>query len=97
MAPIETVFGSIARCLGVLATALRRYDDAERHFENSLELERRMRARPWIAHTHHDFAAMLITRGDRGVARPHLDAAIAEYRALGMETWAARASRLDPR
>jgi hypothetical protein len=31
MAPVEGVFGALSRGLGVLATALGRYDDAERH------------------------------------------------------------------
>ena len=32
-APVEATFGAIARGLGVLATTLRRFDDAERHFD----------------------------------------------------------------
>jgi tetratricopeptide (TPR) repeat protein len=94
MAPVEGVFGAIARGLGVLATRLQRYDDAERHFEAAIELERRMGARPWLAHAQHDLAAMLVARGDPERARPHLDAALESYRELGMETWAARASAL---
>ena len=97
MAPIEAVFGSMARCLGVLAGALERYDDAERHFEAAIDIERRMRARPWLAHAQHDFAAVLVARGDPDRARPHLDEALRTYRELGMETWAARASELDRR
>jgi DNA-binding SARP family transcriptional activator len=93
VAPIEAVFGSMTRCLGVLATALGRYDDAERHFEGAIALERSMRARPWIAHAQDDLAAMLVAKGDPEAARPHVDAAIVGYRALGMETWAERAIR----
>jgi DNA-binding SARP family transcriptional activator len=93
VAPIEAVFGSMARCLGVLATALRHYDDAKRHFESAIALERSMRAQPWIAHAQDDLAAMLLARGDPEAARPHADAAIAEYRTLGMEAWAERAVR----
>jgi DNA-binding SARP family transcriptional activator len=96
-APVEAVFGSIARGLGVLATHLRRFEDAERHFEVALETERRMRARPWLAHARHDFATMLRARagpGDAERAGELLDAAIAGYRQLGMESWAERAARL---
>ena len=63
LATIEAVFGSLARGLGVLATTLRRFDEAERHFEVAIETERRMRARPWLAHAQHDLAAMLLARG----------------------------------
>jgi DNA-binding SARP family transcriptional activator len=96
-APVEAVFGSLARGLGGLATTLGRFDDAERHFEVALETERKMRARPWYAHVQHDLAAMLLARGgtgDAGRARTLLAEAASEYRDLGMETWAARAAAL---
>ena len=94
MAPVEGVFGAVARGLGVLATALGRYDDAERHLLAAIDLERRMGGRPWLAHGQHDLAAMLLARGDPDRARPHLDDALKAYQELGMETWAARASAL---
>ena len=93
-APVEATFGSVGRALGALATRLGRFDDAERHFELGLEVERRMRARPWIAHSRHDLAAMLLQRGDRERAREPLPEALATYRELGMETWAERAEAL---
>jgi tetratricopeptide (TPR) repeat protein len=94
VAPVEGVFGAIARGLGGLAARLQRYDDAERHFVAAIELERRMGARPWLAHAQHDLAAMLVARDDPERAGPHLDAALETYGELGMETWAARASAL---
>jgi DNA-binding SARP family transcriptional activator/tetratricopeptide (TPR) repeat protein len=96
-APVEGVFGAIAHGLGVLATALGRYDDAEHHLEAAIGLERRMRARPWLAHAQHDLGATLLARGasgDRQRAETHRDSALGIYRELGMETWAARASAL---
>jgi tetratricopeptide (TPR) repeat protein len=99
-APVEVSFGSIARALGVLATTLGRFGDAERHFEVALEIERRMRARPWLAHAQHDFALMLLARGAADDAdRAHLlrEEAVATYRELGMETWAGRAQDVGPR
>jgi DNA-binding SARP family transcriptional activator len=96
-APVESVFGAVARGLGVLATALRRFDDAERHFETAIEMERAMRARPWLAEAQHDLAAMLLARGaadDPGRARALLDDARATYRELGMDVWAGRAEAL---
>jgi DNA-binding SARP family transcriptional activator len=96
-APVESVFGSVARALGVLATTLRRFDEAERHFEVTIETERRMRARPWLAHARHDLAAMLHARaasGDSERARALLDEVLTTYRELGMDAWAARAETL---
>jgi tetratricopeptide (TPR) repeat protein len=90
-APVEASFGSVARGLGVLATSLRRFDDAERHFNTALEIERRMRARPWLAHTQHDLATMLLARGEPDRARELMAEAARSYRELGMESWAARA------
>ena len=46
-APVESVFGAVARSLGVLATTMERYDDAEQHFAVAIEVEQAMRARPW--------------------------------------------------
>ena len=49
----------------------------------------------WLARAQHDLAALLLARngaGDRAWARAHLDEAVAGYRALGMDAWAARAA-----
>ena len=96
-APIEGVFGAVDRGLGVLATALGRYDDAERHLEAAIETERRMGARPWHAHAQHDLASMLLARGepgDRERANVLLAEARSTYGELGMDVWAERASAL---
>src|SRR4051794_8711759 len=97
VAPIEGSFGAMARGLGVLATVLRRYDDADRHLEAAIDIERRMGGRPGLAHAHHDLAIALLARGARGDrqrAEGHRDAALGTYGDLGMETWAARAYAL---
>lgn len=97
LATIEAVFGSLARGLGVLATTMRRFHEAERHFNVAIETERRMCARPWLAHAQHDLAAMLLGRGaadDRERAHALLKEAAATYRELGMQTWASRATAL---
>jgi uncharacterized protein HemY len=91
-APVEASFGSAARALGVLATVLERYDDAERHLDAAAEVERRMRAWPWLAHVQHDLGLMHVARGEHDRAAPLLAQAAAGYTALGMESWAARAS-----
>jgi tetratricopeptide (TPR) repeat protein len=58
--------GSVSRYLGLLASALCRRREAGRHFEEALALDRRMAAKPFVAHTLSDYAAMLLaTGGDR--------------------------------
>jgi tetratricopeptide (TPR) repeat protein len=93
-APVEGTFGAIARGLGVLAAQLERLDDAERHFRRAIEIERGMRAWPWLALARQDLGRLLRRRGDESAARAELDAAIACYRELGMESWAAAAATL---
>jgi tetratricopeptide (TPR) repeat protein len=93
MAPVEVSFGAAARALGVLAALLDRPDDSERHFEVAIAVERRMRARPWLAHVQHDYGAMLLARGgadDDERAAALLDDALRTYEELGMESWGAR-------
>jgi tetratricopeptide (TPR) repeat protein len=75
---------------------LRRFEDAEHHFEEALEANERMGARPWLAHTQHDYAQMLVARGsagDRQRAQQRLKQALTVYRELGMQPSTARASR----
>ena len=55
----------------------------------------RMGARPWLAHTQHDYARMLLTRArtrDRAQARDLLTQARTTYRELGIETHTTSAS-----
>jgi tetratricopeptide (TPR) repeat protein len=93
-APVEGTFGAVAQGLGVLARQLGRLDDAVRHFEDAIETERAMRARPWIAHAQHGLGETLLARGDDTRARAVLGEAVAGYRELGMESWASRAESL---
>jgi DNA-binding SARP family transcriptional activator len=83
----EINLGAVSRYLGLLAAADSRWDDAERHFEGAIEVNRRIGARPWLAHTQDDYARMLRARGRAGDERRAaelLDAAVATYRVLGM-------------
>src|SRR5262249_59994286 len=82
---IAAARGSVARFLGLLATVLSRYDDAERHFEKALEINARIRARIWVAHTQHDYARMLVARdgpGDPTRAAPLAAPALATARGV---------------
>ena len=79
--------GSVSRYLGLLATALERWDDAAGHFEEALALNERMGARPWLARTEDDYARMLLVRGRPGDderARELRDQALATFSELGM-------------
>src|SRR5919201_617242 len=93
----EAIRGSVSRYLGILAATRRRWDEAGMHFEDAVEMNARMGARPWLAHTQHDYARMLLARGgprDRDRAQEIIDEALASYRELGMQSYAARASAL---
>lgn len=80
-------FGAAARLLGMLATTLQRWDVAQRQFEFAIDFDQHTGGRPWLAHSRHDYAAMLLRRGgsgDRERALVLLEAALADARQLGM-------------
>ncbi|SAL77881.1 adenylate/guanylate cyclase [Caballeronia arvi] len=54
--------GSAARFLGMLAHALGDWTAAEQHFEYALQMDERLRAWPWLAHSRHEYALMLAAR-----------------------------------
>jgi tetratricopeptide (TPR) repeat protein len=56
--------GSASRHLGQLATVLGRLDEAADHFEAALRINRGTGARPWLALSECDYAALLRGRGD---------------------------------
>jgi DNA-binding SARP family transcriptional activator len=94
----EVATGSVSRTLGVLAATLSRWEDAARHFEAAAIDNEHMGARPWLAHTQHDHARMLLTCDpprDHARARQLLAAATELYERLGMSPWVARASELS--
>jgi len=89
----EVALGCASRYLGLLATTLSRWDQASRHFEDAIAMNRRMGAAPWIAHTQADYARMLRTRdgpGDAEKAAELTHEALTIYRRLGMESWATK-------
>jgi tetratricopeptide (TPR) repeat protein len=94
----ELSLGSASRYLGLLASTMSHWADAERHFDAAIEMNAQMGARPWVSHTQHDYATMLLARdapADRGRALELIAAALTTYRELGMESWAERASELE--
>jgi tetratricopeptide (TPR) repeat protein len=91
------LFGCASRPLGLLARALGRFDEAERHFEVALDADTRIGARPWIAETQLEYAALLLERGgsdDRRRAEALLDQASAAAAELGMAAVLQRAELL---
>jgi DNA-binding CsgD family transcriptional regulator len=65
---LVSCYGSADRYLGMLASTLGDTDLAELHFERALELNRRMGAQTWLAHTAFEYARSLLRQGrDRRV------------------------------
>ncbi len=90
-------YGPAARYLGLLATTLARWEDAAQHFADALAMNERMGARPWTAHTQHDYARMLLARGwsgDYQQAGDLLDQALATAQELGMKSLAEKVETL---
>jgi DNA-binding NarL/FixJ family response regulator len=89
----DVCYGAAARYLGMLAATMERLEAAAQHFEDALAMNARMGARPWLAHTQHQYARMLLARnqpGDHDKAMTLLDAALATAHELGMRVLAAR-------
>jgi tetratricopeptide (TPR) repeat protein len=90
-------YGSASRYLGLLATTTGRWTEAQAHFEAALRFNSRMGARPWVAHTEHDLAEMLLARdapGDRRQALALLNRALDTGQALEMKRLVERALTL---
>jgi class 3 adenylate cyclase len=90
-------WGSISRYLGLLATTLGRYDDAERHFAVALQMNQRLKARPLVALVRADFAHMLAERGgedDLAQANDLIGEALRAAGELGMRSLVERAFAL---
>jgi tetratricopeptide (TPR) repeat protein len=91
--------GSSSRPLGLLASALHRWDEAERHFAGALAMNSKMGARPWVARTQFNYAQMLLARGepgDREKARSLLQEALGAARQMGMVKVASDCEALLP-
>jgi hypothetical protein len=90
-------FGSVSRSLGLLASTSSKFDAAAGHFEDALQANARLGARPWVAHTQHEYARMLVARGqggDRERALALLAEASQTARRLGMTSLLGKAEAL---
>jgi class 3 adenylate cyclase len=80
-------YGATHRLLGRLATTLERWDDAERHFQDAIEMNQRMGAGRFTGWTFHQYADMLLRRdgpGDREQALSLLSQALDVAERLGL-------------
>jgi DNA-binding CsgD family transcriptional regulator/DNA polymerase III delta prime subunit len=91
--------GSADRVLGMLAATTRQWDVAQTHFERAMAFDAASGGRPWLAHTRHEYATMLLDRqrpGDAERARELLELALAVSRELGMHALEAAVLALQP-
>jgi DNA-binding SARP family transcriptional activator/tetratricopeptide (TPR) repeat protein len=88
--------GFVSRPLGLLATAMSRFDDAALHFEHALAMNAQIRSPLWIAHTQHDYARMLLLRdhpGDDDRALQLFEQALVTAERLGLKALAEKTRR----
>ena len=79
--------GPVSHYLGVLAGTITRWEEAEQHFQEALEMNMKLGALPFIARTQHRYAETLLARdapGDRLKAERLLAKASATYKRLGI-------------
>jgi len=90
--------GSASRPLGSLATTMGRFDEASRHFENALETNARIGSALWTAHVKHEYAGMLVRRGDSryaGRVFELIEETLVAADGLGLSALAERARALE--
>lgn len=90
-------FGPVTHDLGLLATVLGRYDEAEEHFAVAVEIQDRMGAQGMVVHTRLAWARMLLQRAgtnDASKARTLLEEAKAGAREVKIPAIEARIDEL---
>ena len=66
---LVSCYGAADRYLGMLAATLGESERAEEHFERALELNRRMGAATWLAHTAYEYGRFLLATRPRARER----------------------------
>jgi DNA-binding CsgD family transcriptional regulator/tetratricopeptide (TPR) repeat protein len=92
-------YGAADRYLGMLAATLGDWEVAETHFEAALDVNRRMGAPTWLAHTAYEYGRMLRARGraeDASRAASLLSEAETLAKGIGMPTLLARIGEVGP-
>ncbi|HEX6651263.1 MAG TPA: AAA family ATPase [Thermoleophilaceae bacterium] len=93
-------YGAADRYLGMLAATLGDWEIAEARFDAALDLNRRMGASTWLAHTAYEYGRMLYARGreeDASRAASLLTEAAALAKGVGMPALLARIDRVSSR
>ncbi len=91
-------YGPVAFYLGILAALLSKFEAAEMHFQDALNLTSRSGARPWHARAKFRYAEMLTNRGgheDREKAIELVESALASAKSLAMHALEKRVKTLD--
>ena len=91
--PAITCLGAAARYLGLLAETTGDVTTAEDHFHHAIELNQRMGARPYLAHSLREYGELLLRKGDaesRSQALELLERAATIYRTVGMRSFLER-------
>ena len=94
---LVTCYGAADRYLGMLAATLGEPERAEEHFQLAMELNRRMGAATWLAHTAYEYGRLLLARGtadERSAALLREATELAER--IGMPTLLGRIRALGP-
>lgn len=89
--------GAVTRYLGLLASVMGRWQDAEQHFVDALAKNAQMGARPWLAYTQYEYTQMLLARnrsGDHEKAQELLSSAFATAQELEMINLQSKVERL---
>jgi class 3 adenylate cyclase len=92
--------GAASRILGVLASTMSRWDEAEAHFLDGIAGNEKIGDRPWLARGRFEYARMLLARdavGGREKALEQLDHALPIFQELGMKLFLERALALKLR
>ena len=91
-------YGAADRYLGMLAATVGDWDIAEARFDAAMDVNRRMGAPTWLAHTAYEYGRMLHARGrpeDANRAASMLSEAAALAGSIGMPALLARIDALD--
>jgi tetratricopeptide (TPR) repeat protein len=96
----STCWAAAEHYLGLLATVLERWPEAEEHLQKAIEIHHRGGMRLWHAHSQYAYADMLVRRGEPGDQEQALglvDRALAEAEAMGAARLARQALALKVR
>ncbi len=91
---LVSCYGAADRYLGMLAATLGESDRAVAHFERAMELNRRMGAATWLAHTAYEYGRCLVSHGDGDHAQALLGEAATLAGRIGMPTLLGRIQSL---